>query len=250
MTDEQFNKLFQLFSNTFGAMNARLNGLAEHLGGIEASLSQIVSAQNPSPNYTRHINEFLTFDWLTINARVTETDDDGPAVVEWQNKLFKRRAGNPTFGENIVYFSRAVGKDDSGQNRYERLITFKEMGEARELSRKTSKTVLAGAGAKKGDSGKLGDGQGKHFGQPQRQFVCQPALVTALTKKNDACATLGIKPEQWKATLKTSELSSDDVRAFSDDQMRRALEIIEDVIVAEQERRAVAEEGEDFSPNF
>lgn len=250
MTDEQFNKLFQLFSNTFGAMNARLNGLAEHLGGIEASLAQIVSAQNPSPNYTRHINEFLTFDWLTINARVTETDDDGPAVVEWQNKLFKRRAGNPTFGENVVYFSRAVGKDDSGQNRYERLITFKEMGEARELSRKTQKTVQAAVEAKKGDSGKLQNGQGKRPGQPQRQFACQPALVTALTKKNEACATLGIRPDKWKASLKASELSSDDVRAFTDDQMRRALEIIEDLIVAEQERRAVAEEGEDFSPNF
>lgn len=248
MTDEQFNKLFKLFSETFGSMNARLNGLAEHLGGIEASLAQIVSAQNPSPNYTRHINEFLTFDWLTINARVTETDDDGPAVVEWQNKLFKRRAGNPTFGENVVYFSRAVGKDDSGQNRYERLITFKEMGEARELSRKTSKTVLAGA--KKGDSGKLQNGQSRPSGQPQRQFSCQPALVTALTKKNDACTILGITPEKWKGCLKTSELSSDDVRSFTDDQMRRALEIIEDLIVAEQERRAVAEEGENFSPNF
>lgn len=248
MTDEQFNKLFKLFSDTFGTMNARLNGLAEHLGGIEASLSQIVSAQNPSPNYTRHINEFLTFDWLTINARVTETDDDGPAVVEWQNKLFKRRAGNPTFGENVVYFSRAVGKDDSGQNRYERLITFKEMGEARELSRKLLKTVQAGA--KNGDPGKSGNGNGKTGAQPQRQFSCQSGLVMALTKKNDACTILGITPEKWKAALKTSELSSDDVRAFSDDQMRRALEIIEDLIVAEQERRAVAEEGQDFSPNF
>lgn len=248
MTDEQFNKLFRLFSDTFGAMNARLSGLAEHLGGIEASLSQIVSAQNPSPNYTRHIAEFLTFDWLTINARVTETDQDGPSVVEWQNKLFKRRAGNPTFGENVIYFSRSIGKDESGQNRYERLITFKEMGEARELSRKTAKTVQAGVRPAHSDYKKVGSGQSNPAGQ--RLFACHPALVTALNKKNHTCEAAGITPAKWKAHLKASELASDDVRSFTDDQMRRALELIEDLIVAEKERLAIAEEGQDFSPKF
>lgn len=247
MTDEQFNRLIGTLQGNFAAVKASLDALQNVISRNTDMLAGFVAANNPAPNYNRRIEEFLTFDWASIDAHVEEADEDGPSIVNWQNRLFIRRTGNPTFGENVLYFSRAIGRDGD-KTKYERLITFKELGEARELSRKTAKTVQAGA--KPGDSGKLATGQQGSAGQQQRKFSCQPALVQALTKKNDACAVLGVSPEKWKASLKTSELSSDDVRAFTDDQMRRALEIIEDLIVAEQERRAVAEEGEDFSPNF
>lgn len=245
MTDQQFNKLLAVINEGFGKLRTAIYRVEE------AVQKQKVESQQPTvkkaPNYSRRLAEFLNFDWSSIQATVEESDDDGPTIVRWEERLFKRRTGNQTFGDNAIYFSRSVGKDGE-KNLYEWLISFKDIGGAKELSRKLLKTVQAGA--KNGDPGKSGNGNGKTGAQPQRQFSCQSGLVMALTKKNDACTILGITPEKWKAALKTSELSSDDVRAFSDDQMRRALEIIEDLIVAEQERRAVAEEGQDFSPNF
>ncbi|BAZ18952.1 hypothetical protein NIES4071_108370 (plasmid) [Calothrix sp. NIES-4071] len=76
------------------------------------------------PNIQRPIEEFKTFDWSTIGARVDNSDSYGPTVVSWRGLRYTRRCPQNKFGVAIFY-SRCVGKDEDGANKYERLITFK-----------------------------------------------------------------------------------------------------------------------------
>jgi DdrB-like protein len=95
-------------------------------------LVRIVEARQPAPAYLRGIDEFEQFDWSEIDAAVTQTDADGVAIVTWRGHQYVRRSPSNKFSP-AIWFSRAVGKDDSGENRYERLITFKELAEPEPL---------------------------------------------------------------------------------------------------------------------
>jgi hypothetical protein len=63
---------------------------------------------------------------------VEYTDNDGAAVVSWRGNQFLRRSAQNKF-KPAIWFSRAIGKDENGENRYERLISFKQMAEVEPL---------------------------------------------------------------------------------------------------------------------
>jgi len=83
---------------------------------------------NTAPNYQRNIEEFKRFDWSGINATVERSDQYGAAIVTWKEYQFIRRSPSNKFGA-AVWFSRCTGKDDAGENMYERLITFKPVSD-------------------------------------------------------------------------------------------------------------------------
>ncbi len=77
-----------------------------------------------APNFQRSLETFAAFNWASIGATVERTDQYGAAIVSWRGLQFVRRSPSNKFQE-IIFFSRCVGKDDDGNNKYERLISFK-----------------------------------------------------------------------------------------------------------------------------
>lgn len=118
MTDAQF----QLMMAALSENNALLRRLVQLL---EAT-------PQPAPNYQMKIQDFPNFDWSSIGATVEQTDRDGVAVVAWRGNQYLRRSAQNKF-KPAIWFSRAIGKDEQGENQYERLITFKQLAEAEPL---------------------------------------------------------------------------------------------------------------------
>ncbi len=133
MTDEQINKLSATLLQGFQA-------LIEAVQGVEAQVQQLAIAANPAPNYQKPLADYWNFDWSLIGAIPRSSDQEGATSVEWNGRLFTRRSPQNKFQE-AVWFSRAVGKDDLGNNKYEKLITFKNAGEAEELGSKVKKAA-------------------------------------------------------------------------------------------------------------
>lgn len=94
------------------------------LESIAASIQQLVPANTAAPNYQRPLETFARFDWESVRVTVERSDQYGAAIVSWRGLQFVRRSPSNKFGE-AIWFSRCTGKDDSGENKYERLITFK-----------------------------------------------------------------------------------------------------------------------------
>lgn len=98
------------------------------------ALEQIADCLNTltpktAPNYQRNIEEFKRFDWASIDVTVERSDQYGAAIVTWKGYQFIRRSPSNKFGV-AVWFSRCTGKDDTtGENVYERLITFKPVSD-------------------------------------------------------------------------------------------------------------------------
>jgi hypothetical protein len=84
------------------------------------------------PNYQIGLDSFLSFDWDTIGATIEQVDTDGVAAVTWRGNRYTRRSATNKF-EPAIWFSRAIGKDEAGNTKYERLITFKRLAEAEPL---------------------------------------------------------------------------------------------------------------------
>jgi hypothetical protein len=97
---------------------------AAALERIADALDRLAPVTTIAPNYQRPLEQFASFNWESINASVERTDQYGAAVVSWRGQQFVRRSPSNKFGE-AIWFSRCVGKDEQGENRYERLITFK-----------------------------------------------------------------------------------------------------------------------------
>lgn len=93
-----------------------------------------------APNYRYPLSTFPKFNWEAIGAKVIATDKDGVAAVLWNNYQYVRRAPSNNFSE-AIWFSRCVGKDDSGRNAYERLITFELPKSAKRISREAEKLI-------------------------------------------------------------------------------------------------------------
>lgn len=91
---------------------------------IADSIQQLVPISTAAPNYQRPLESFAQFDWESIGATVERSDQYGAAIVSWRSLQFVRRSPSNKFKE-IIFFSRCVGKDDDGNNKYERLISFK-----------------------------------------------------------------------------------------------------------------------------
>lgn len=84
--------------------------------------------EKPAPNYKQSLKNFPTFDWSIIGAEVEKSDHYGAATVLWQGKRFVRRSPENNYGA-AIFFTRCVGKDETGKNKYERLITFEPIQE-------------------------------------------------------------------------------------------------------------------------
>lgn len=93
---------------------------------IADSLERLTPTTTTAPNYTHPLESFKTFDWESIGATVERSDQYGPAIVSWRGQQFVRRSPQNKFQE-IIFFSRCVGKSEDGSNIYERLISFKPL---------------------------------------------------------------------------------------------------------------------------
>lgn len=140
MNEEQFNRLYDLLAKGLGAMNNHLASIGDTHKQLNSQLQQFLIAANPAPNYQKPLAEYWGFDWDSIGATPQSFDEEGATSVEWNGRLFTRRSPQNKFQE-AVWFSRAVGKDSEGNNRYEKLITFKDTTEAEELGKKVKKAV-------------------------------------------------------------------------------------------------------------
>ena len=101
----------------------RLALALEHiLKNLQAIRLQLMADHVPSYQYD--LSAFPRFDWESIGAVVLERDKCGATVVSWGGHDYIRRSPQNKFGE-AIWFSRCTGKDENGENAYQRLITFK-----------------------------------------------------------------------------------------------------------------------------
>jgi hypothetical protein len=116
--------------------------LLSHLARIANALEQLAIASAPkAPNYRRTLAEFSDFDWGSIGATVTASDNDGPTSISRDGFIWTRRSPQNKFAE-AIWFSRATGeRDEEGNARYARLITFTAPAEAEPLPRKLADDV-------------------------------------------------------------------------------------------------------------
>ncbi|MBP0021248.1 MAG: hypothetical protein J7647_27300 [Cyanobacteria bacterium SBLK] len=91
-------------------------------------IAAFLTTQQPEsvPDIQEDIANFATYNWEAIGAEVLQRDQYGVAAVAWRGKQFYRRSPQNAFGA-AIWFSRCIGKDESGKNKYERLIRFKPM---------------------------------------------------------------------------------------------------------------------------
>jgi len=125
MTEDQFQILME-------AITIQTRLLERLVAGVES--------RSPVPSYMRPLAEFDGFDWGEIDATVVQTDDDGVAVIGWRGQWYTRRSPANKY-DAAIWFSRAVGKEDDGTTRYERLITFKETAEPERLPVKVKRAA-------------------------------------------------------------------------------------------------------------
>jgi hypothetical protein len=88
-----------------------------------ATALEVAQGEKPAPNYRKDLKNFADFDWNSIGAEVEKSDRYGVATVLWQGKRFVRRSPENAYGA-AIFFTRCVGKEEDGRNKYERLITF------------------------------------------------------------------------------------------------------------------------------
>lgn len=99
--------------------------IADAIDQITRLVERMLPAK--APDVVFDISQFATFDWASIGAVVVQKDNCGPTVVNWRGQPFFRRSPNNKFAA-AIWFSRCTGKDERGENTYERLCTFKSLG--------------------------------------------------------------------------------------------------------------------------
>lgn len=127
-TDLNFRKLELL------TLQELVNGVeqtASMLTAIEQRLIRLCEAMErlapqQAPDYQIPLERWSKFDWATIGARVEMSDRDGVATVSWRGHSYYRRNPSNKYG-TAVWYSRSLGKDQSGHTQYEKLITFKPL---------------------------------------------------------------------------------------------------------------------------
>lgn len=131
---------------------------------IADSLDIIARAGAPQePNYIKPIGEYVGFDWATIGATVVNSDNDGPTHLEWGGFIWTRRSPSNKFAP-AIWYSRASGKDEEGNNNYLKLITFKTINDADPIPGKVAAAIPPAAAPKLpvgGLSQPVGDGADK-----------------------------------------------------------------------------------------
>lgn len=80
----------------------------------------------PAPEISKDLSEYWGFNWASIGAQVMQTDKHGAIVVNHAGKNYIRRNPDNKFGI-CIWYSRPVGKDETGKTTYEILIKFEEV---------------------------------------------------------------------------------------------------------------------------
>src|SRR3972149_10685712 len=120
------DKSIQLQAATVAALNR-----------IASALEAIALTKAPAPNFVRPIGEYAVFEFESIGAKVTARDQHGVTAVEWAGYQWTRRSPSNKFG-SAIWLSRAAGKDEAGDVRYVRPITFPGVTPAEAGPRKRS----------------------------------------------------------------------------------------------------------------
>jgi len=88
------------------------------------------------------LSSFAAFPWSTIGATIVDRDADGVSIVRTANGKMAKRRSNDKFGTE-VWFSYSDGKDEKGENRYRKVIVFRNVAPPEPLGRKTEQAVKA-----------------------------------------------------------------------------------------------------------
>jgi DdrB-like protein len=139
-SDDRIEKLIIVLGQRMNGLNKTLQMIAESLQSVELHLREISISSNPAPNYRRPLSDYRDFDWASIGAIVLQEDKDGATEVEWNGQVFTRRSPDNSF-DAAVWYSRSVGKDSEGKNKYLRLITFKPPSESGPIGAKAKKAI-------------------------------------------------------------------------------------------------------------
>ena len=252
MTPEQYNGIYNILSQ----MNDSLKQIVEITAQTQRSIGRaLATSGRPSgdaaPNLSKPLADYPTFNWATIGATVIDSDRDGATTVEWKNRQFTRRRGNPDY-EPVVYFSRGVGKDkETGKNLYEWLITFREPPKAKRLPDDT-KDAMEQAATKRQTQPtppvrivERAPSNGATTVQqppaattpPQRDGVaCSLRSWDTLQKAVDSAARYGVTPEVWKPRVEKI-VGTTDMRSLDDADIAKATQAIK-MMTAEAASRA------------
>lgn len=88
------------------------------------------------------LSGFAAFPWSTIGATIVDRDADGVSIIRTANGRIAKRRSNDKFGTE-VWFSYSDGKDEKGENRYRKVIVFRNVAPPEPLGRKTEQAVKA-----------------------------------------------------------------------------------------------------------
>jgi hypothetical protein len=99
----------------------RLIAAVERLAAAAEVLTQGQQRKTSTPaKFIKPIEEFPTFDWESIGAKVEFRDSDRiVAGISWRGATYERKSKH-----GDVWFSRNVGKDDEDNPIYETVIKF------------------------------------------------------------------------------------------------------------------------------
>ena len=99
----------------------RLISAVERLAVAAEALVLSTQRKTSSPaKFIKPIEEFPSFDWASIGARVEFRDGDRiVAGVSYRGATYERKSKH-----GDIWFSRNVGRDDEGNPVYETLIKF------------------------------------------------------------------------------------------------------------------------------
>jgi len=104
--------------------------LLQNIKRMADALEKLVATKDPiAPNYVKPLEDYANFDWASIEATVLREDQSGPTHLEYAGAIWTRRSPSNKYGE-AIWYSRANGKDEDGNTKYLRLITFRPIGEA------------------------------------------------------------------------------------------------------------------------
>lgn len=88
------------------------------------------------------LSDFAAFPWSTIGATIVQRDADGVSIIRTAAGKMAKRRSNDKFGTE-VWFSYSDGKDERGENRYRKVIVFRNVAPPEPLGRKTEQAVKA-----------------------------------------------------------------------------------------------------------
>lgn len=234
MTDQQFDQLFKFLTDGIGAHNHAMKIIAESVVQIEHNMARMISAGpgNSSPNYYKRLSDFGAFDWSSIGASVVDEDRDGVSVVDYEGRMFTRRRGHADF-DPVIYFSVCTGKNEKGDNQYNRLITFKEPGKAKRVPEETKELLEAKQASRS-----------QPVPQRQQQRETQPARTQQPEVRQDeggvacglktwdrfngikrAAEAAGVTEAQWKEKV-ARVCQSDQMESLDDAAMAKAITVI------------------------